>query len=720
MTSFRDKVKYKTDIMFNFFQGKKPPVEQEVSSSRRFFSLEVSEKIVQAALWEVEQNVKVLAKSETKPYFNETDLLVKLDQCLQELGPEGQSVQQTFFHLDSSFFDQNGLLKEKKPLFENITESLQLTSLGFITNTEAVINAKIEQNPQLDKQLVVEFINNKTIFSLYQKKNLLDQYIAEAETDFVTQFKTALVQMAGQIGIDYSGFFIDNNDELAPSPEEKAPIFVNFISSLLPTLELQEKVELLPTTLPMRAEILGSDIILSYILIPRATILAKSYGWILGDDDLEENSTDQPPIVPAETIKPRISQQESEFIPTIEENEFIKPKKFSFLKPDRKLALLAFFLALFSLVMIAFFFLFSQTKVTLSLVPEKSVLTKSLEVIIDPKLEQSDYDKLVLPGEVVVKNLQHEYIFTATGLREVGDSAKGEVELINKTTEERKFGKGTQVGDGTVSFSLDNEVTVPATNVSSNDSGEVRSYGKSKVSVTANAPGTRSNLGQDINLKIESLSIDRFEAKTTKVFTGGTDKTATVFSKEDSENAIKGATKELSDKMLAEIGAQESGKYFAVQADKLKITKQTFDQKLNEEANEVTLSLQATVPVIIYELSELTPLAQATLQKELPAGYELMGDTPDVLSAVNQSKTNKDGERIYLTVNLSQATASILDLETIESQILGQPLFKADNFLSSFPGIKTHHWQWNNKFYSFISKKIPKDARKVEVVRTLN
>ena len=84
----------------NFFKPKQATV---CGSTERFFSVAISETNVQAALWQVDQNVKVLAKSNLKSYENERDLLVQLDGCLQELGEEGEAVHQTLFHLDSAF-----------------------------------------------------------------------------------------------------------------------------------------------------------------------------------------------------------------------------------------------------------------------------------------------------------------------------------------------------------------------------------------------------------------------------------------------------------------------------------------------------------------------------------------------------------------------------------------------------------------------------------------
>ncbi|MDO5561537.1 MAG: hypothetical protein Q4G02_02065 [bacterium] len=704
--------------MFNLFGKKSEP--NETPAPKRFFGLALSEKLAQASLWEVEENVKVLKKTNPKPYFSETDLLVKLDQCLQELGAEGETVHQTLFFLDNSFTSEGEILPNKKVLFENITQSLQLDSLGFVSDTEAVVSAKLEQNPELKQQLVVEFTGGQTIFSLYEKKSLLERCSVPNDQRFAEQMKTALVQLAAKIGVDYSECFAEVKDELAPSSELKPELFVNFISALLPTAELQSKIEQLPGDLPVRAEILGSDILLSYILVPSATILAKSYGWLTV---VPEEASEIPPTPPVETAdQPLRLSRQKDFPPTVDEGDFLpdpeekKTKMFSFASLSKKSILVTVILALLTLLVGGFFWIVSQSQLLVTLTPKTSVLAKTLEVTIDPKATASNYDELILPGNVITKEIKTTFPFKATGLREIGNAASGEIEISNKTTQEITFKKGSEVNANDYVYTLDNDVNVSAATVTSTSDGENKVFGKNKVKVTGKTPGSKGNLGQDVSLQVGNYNKNDVEAKVSTAFAGGTDETEVIFSEEDKAKALKDGKAELVSAGVADIGTQEDGRYLVVQTDKLKVTKTTFDTKIGEKASEVTLELIATVPVITYELTELTPLAQAALAKELSVGYELVGEQPDVLSAIDEEKTAADGSKIYLDVNLSQTTAATLGLDTIRNEILGKKLLQAENYLKGLESVKSYTFTWSNALYPKIYKKIPKKADKVEVV----
>lgn len=705
--------------MFNFFRQSTP----KDLPAKKVFSLAISEKLVQASLWEVDKNVNVLAKSTAKAYFNDNDLLIKLDQCLQELGSEGQTVHQTLFHLDSAFTNENGILPDKKPFFEHITESLQLDSLGFVANSEAVIHSKISQNPDLKQQLVVEFTATRVVFSFYQKKVLLERCELADDADFASLMKAALVQMAGKIGVDYSSCFIPKTDELAPSEEPKEALFVNFISALLTTNDIEQKIAQLPSSLPMRSEILGSDILLSYILLPSATVLATSYGWLsLPQSDAEE----VPPIEPVVTPTPKLLSRR-QFQPTVENSDFspsssLKKEAKNLFYPlslTKKSIFITVILAIFTLTLSAFLFFFTQTKLTIYLTPKKSLLAKKIEVVIDPQSKTADYENLILPGEVVTKELAYDYTFAATGKKEVGASAQGEIEISNKTTEEKKFAGGSIASDGTYSYSFDSEVTVPAASVTTTEDGETKTFGKAKVKVTANQPGSAGNLSLDTSLTVGTLSTSAFEAKVSSAFTGGTDKTETVFSAADQKQAIIDADKELLALAIKEIGTQAEGKYLVVQQNGFKVGKRAFDTQLEESATEVTLSITATIPVISYQLDQLQPLAQAILSKELPADYEFAPTTPDVLSAINDTKTAQAASKIYLSVDLSQETRTKIDQEAIKNAVLGQNITKVENYLKNMSALKAYSLDWSNDFFGKLHRQAPNKSGKVSLVNTL-
>jgi hypothetical protein len=698
--------------MFQWFKKSPAP---ESAAPKRFFSVSIGEKLVQAALWETNQNVKVLAKSEAKPYFNTNDLLVKLDGALQELGAESEVVHQTLFHLDSSFVTGAEIATDKKDLFHQVTEALQLESLGFVTNTEAAVNAKLALNPDLQQQLVVEFTSDHVVYSLYSQKTLLDVFEDAASEDFPTQFKGALVQLASHLGADYAPYFRPATDQLSAAPAVVPPLFVNFISALITSEEIQTKLTSLPPDLPLKAEILGSDILLSFILIPSATIIAKSYGWLQEVPDAAPVPASTPPATPVSVAAPlpKLSRQKNAPPPTVAATEFATPTppppaKTLSKAAKRNMIITIIIIVLLTAVSATTWFVISQITATIQVTPKQTMLVKNLEVIIDPTASASDYENSILPGKIVNKEIEHVTRVPTTGKKQVGEVAKGRVEIQNKKTQSRTLTKGTQLEYGEYVFVFDEEIVVPAAEKTQTDDGENTKFGKAEVNVTATTPGAGGNLPKDSSLRVGTWVKDEIEAKIITAFTGGTDKTVAIFTTEDEKKAISSISDELKQIALTQIDSQAGDTYQAVQADKLKVTGQKFNAKIGDEVSEVEMTVTATVPVITYQLNELEPLAQVTLDKELPAGYVFVaGSKPTYMSAVNESKTAASSNGIYLDVDLSQAIATSLDATAIHQQLAGQPLTKAENLLKNMSEIKTHDLKWSQPTLAKILSSLP-------------
>lgn len=704
--------------MFNIFKKNSDTTSSDVP--KRFFSVLLSPNLVQAAMWEAADIVKVLAKSPTRPYFNDNDLLVKLDQCLQDLGKEGESVHQTLFHLDSSFILGDDLAPDKQTLFQQITEQLQLESLGFVANTESVINAKLETNPELTRQLVIEFTPSKTIYSLFDGKSLLESLSESPESNFAEQFKSVLVQLAGKIGADYTGFF-EVSDEL-PTNAPSEPLIVNLISGQITSEELQAKLDTLPTNFPLKAEVLGSEILLSYILLPSATIIATSYGWIKKPEPEEKPAASIPPEQPVEAepmpVLSRQRQAQTAMVPSVNEQDFALsvPKKEK--KPLSHGAKMGLMVLVLSIVMILavggiFWWLVQSGVATVTLSNKHDFLAKTIEVSIDPEAKEANYEKAILPGTVKVGNLQVDIEYPTTGKKNVGEKANGKVEIINKSGTERKIAAGTELENGEVSFVTKDEITLEAAKEKDDHSG--KEYTKKDVDVVAVSVGTAGNIKKNTSLRVGAAVKDDVEAVAKEDFTGGTDKTVKIFSAEDREAALKLAEQELAASAAEQIDEKKGKVYQVPQLEDLEVTSSSFDTEVDAEAESVSLTVKGTVPVISFSQDDFLPLAKAAIDKLLPEGYALDGEM-ELLSTLDEKKTARGNGQIYVKLDLTQRTVSVVDVEEIKSQLLGQNLTKVANILDRYEGIEEYTVNWNSQLTPTITGSLPKDSKKLKVV----
>ena len=106
-------------------------------------------------------------------------------------------------------------------------------------------------------------------------------------------------------------------------------------------------------------------------------------------------------------------------------------------------------------------------KATVTLVVESRVVDESLTIKVDPKAQTLDPQNNVLPGQPVEVNVSGTKSLPTTGTAIIGDPARGEVTLYNKTNQSRTFAAGTDlVGPNSLGFSLDTETTIASSSSS--------------------------------------------------------------------------------------------------------------------------------------------------------------------------------------------------------------------------------------------------------------
>src|SRR5258708_4837984 len=134
-----------------------------------FFAVHISEKYVEAALWQVsDKQVHILGQSGQQVWSNEENCVAAVDRSIQELGKDAERVKKTLFALRSDWVDTKGILPTKKMLFQKITNELSLEAIGFVVTTEALVQYLTQtSSPQLS-MFLIEFAEHYLFVSLVQ------------------------------------------------------------------------------------------------------------------------------------------------------------------------------------------------------------------------------------------------------------------------------------------------------------------------------------------------------------------------------------------------------------------------------------------------------------------------------------------------------------------------------------------------------------------------
>lgn len=230
---------------------------------------------------------------------------------------------------------------------------------------------------------------------------------------------------------------------------------------------------------------------------------------------------------------------------------------------------------------------FHKATVVLTLPSEKLTLTQS-------------FTNTAIPITATSVSNTFEVETAATGVRDVGDPAKGSVTIYNSSlTQQKTFSKGTILtSSNNLSFTLDTEVKVAS---ASGDASAITS-GSAKVGVTAMAIGPDSNLSSGSRFTVADESSSIVIAKNESSFSGGTKRQVQVVSDKDVDKAEKLVTEEANKAVLKNAQQKSSGGIVLGSLTSHDVVTKTLSNKAGEGAT--SLTMKATVESKYYTVKD--------------------------------------------------------------------------------------------------------------------
>jgi len=305
--------------------------------------------------------------------------------------------------------------------------------------------------------------------------------------------------------------------------------------------------------------------------------------------------------------------------------------------------------------------------------------------------------------------------FDATGTKNVGDKATGQVEFQNNTYSAMTIGSGTKLrtGGGLV-FVVDQDVAVPA-----GSAGPCPlcggSPGKATGTVTADEGGTNYN-GAAGSLSGTPKNVS---ANFTDATTGGTDKTAKVVTAEDVKNAteeLNGKVKE-NDEVKAQLKNQFSSSVVPIEASfSANKSKPKSSPAVGGEANgQATLSIDVTYTMLGVDKSELS----SYLDVAAKSGIDEVSDQrvydngkDSATFSEYHGRSGADSAQLTATAKLGP---DIKDDE-IKEKVKGKQYGDIQADIGAINGVDNV----DTKFWPFWVNAVPNDTKRITVEFKLN
>lgn len=198
--------------------------------------------------------------------------------------------------------------------------------------------------------------------------------------------------------------------------------------------------------------------------------------------------------------------------------------------PKFKLNLKAWLILPLLLLLVATLYYLPTATLTLYLTP--LVLDKTFPVTLDPKATSPNFSAGLLPTTLINLDVSSSATINTTGTKIVGDKAKGEVIVYNKTSQIQNLPRGLILAEsGGKKYELASPLQVPAS-IAKLEQGIIE-MGQTKVSLVATDIGPEFNLNPNITFKFKDYPETELLARSTSEISGGSRSEVKVVSQAD-------------------------------------------------------------------------------------------------------------------------------------------------------------------------------------------
>lgn len=333
----------------------------------------------------------------------------------------------------------------------------------------------------------------------------------------------------------------------------------------------------------------------------------------------------------------------------------------------------------------------------------------------------TDLEKMILKGQKIEASVEVTGEIETTGEKLVGEKAKGNVIVYNKTDSEIKLEKGSKLNydEKDLVFRTREEITIPPREEQVNpDDPTIQTYklGEKKVEVEAGDIGSAYNLDDDTALEVDGKKQSEVTAITDGELSGGESEKVKVVAEADKTALQKKITEEAVTKATNDI------KFKLGKAQKLiegsvsaSITKEAYSAQVGDEEDKLTLTAYAAAAGLTYLDTELNSFMDKKVEELIPEGYILSEKQREltVTPLGTSSSSTLTAEEADLQVTLKTYIVTKINKEELIKALAGKSYSEAEKVLGGIRNINTYSLKIEPSIPFF--KKVPKNINRIRV-----
>jgi hypothetical protein len=663
-------------------------------SKRPILALALEENFAQACVFKVEgQKIDILASEETT--YPKEEILPTLTFFLKKLIEKGEDWRSLdiVFGLPADWIQEEKIKDPFKDLISQIASNLTLNPLAFVSIPKALAFL-IAQNEKVKLSALLIGIGKKSFTLNFIQNGEVERAVRVPlqEEDYGRQIQSSLFGLGVNLP---PRIIIYGRDDLAkirevltgffwPPPEEGPSSFLH--PPKVEQLERETLLEALAFAAAVDLDLLSQP----QELFEKAKekkekeeVGKKDQFGFVYDQDVFASFKPRPfatPPLPPEELEEEQRQGIKRNLPLFLIQNFFQ---FPFWIWQAKKGRL--FLAVFLLPLFLFIFLFALWWVvpsaSVELLVYSKVLEKSVQVEVDPLLGQTTAQEEKITGQVIEVEVADSQKGLTSGKKTIGEKARGEVTIFNKTSAQRTFAAGTIITTGGLRFSFDSQVSV----ASRSATVEGIIYGKNKVGVTAQEIGEKGNVEAGLDFSVADFDQSLYSAHNDQAFSGGSQREVNVVSEEDRRRLADSLDGLLLAKASQELNSKlQPGWKIEEGAITSSLVSQKFDKAVGEEAQILNLSQEKKFKATAYKEEDLKTVLEKELSTASPQDYEIEEGSQDTKIAV--AKISPSGN-LFLEIKFKANIMPKFETSQVRRNLVGKRPEAAKNYLLSLPQV---------------------------------
>ncbi len=673
---------------------------EKQSAPEQFLALILTDEVVQAAVWQVVNEVTEVVSIGTPVEWDgdtgtTSELVTAVDATISS-ATEGIEDEPTgvILGVPHSWTDKNGLLGVKREFIKTISKELELKTLGFVVITDSILSYLKMQEGTPTTSILIQVSRDELILVLVRLGRIEGVETIGRSDDVVTDVTEGIARFK----------VVDNLPSrliLFNSMHSLDDLIQNLLS-----VDWPAEFNFLHTP---KIEALPKDIAIRALTVAGGTEVAKSLGFTISDPvkkaevqvppevqdipspaDLSPSVDPEPDLLSAAEIgftslTPESTTPKSDFIdpddePAIDTAPAPAPTHKPIKLPRLTLPHLHVQLTgikrhwwitaggLLTLGVLVFYLVWVIPHATLTIAVEPKALDQAVDLTLSASDSSIDFVDRIVPAELEVVSESGEKIAETTGKKTVGETATGEVTIYNRTSASKTFTKGTQLSSGSLKFSLDSDVTVASKSAGSD---YIDVPGKVTAKLTASVIGQDSNLPSGTEFTIQNFGKDSYIAKNETALQGGSSEEVQVVSKDDQKNLVSDLIQDLLDQLKTrESTNSEPGTGVYLIADSAKTEDVTYSAKIGEPAKNLTANLTLKVVLLKYNTADVTTLVNSAIDQAVPEGY-IRANLPSTVD-LTASSVSEDNQTVKGNAQVKISLLPVIDSQQIKTALKGK------------------------------------------------